>query len=229
MKLTPSILSIPPYLSTTWESISSIYVKGSEDSPLLIVVLRSGFEVEIPYLERSSILKILEAHPQFGGLKGGKSGDKMEKDQKIFDFSTPLDEEWVGSASAAGIEPIAQHNPAQQDLPPFPPEILKKMAGIARIFGSESLRSLSKPEPGCRCIYCQVVNAIQEEIGAEEEEVSELDLKFREWEISQTSDKLYNVTNPIDANEYYSVYLGEPLGCTCGRQNCEHIRAVLSS
>ena len=37
------------------------------------------------------------------------------------------------------------------------------------------------------------------------------------------------VTNPLDANEHYNVFLGDPIGCTCGQKNCEHIRAVLNS
>ena len=62
-----------------------------------------------------------------------------------------------------------------------------------------------------------------------EEIVSDEELRFKTWEISQTNDKLYLVSNPIDANEHYSVYLGEPVGCTCGEKHCDHIRAVLSS
>jgi hypothetical protein len=61
------------------------------------------------------------------------------------------------------------------------------------------------------------------------EEVSDEDLKFRDWEIKQTAEQLYTVTNPLDANEHYNVFLGSPLGCTCGDKNCEHIRAVLTS
>ena len=59
--------------------------------------------------------------------------------------------------------------------------------------------------------------------------MNEEDLKFRNWEIEQTADKLYIVTNPFDKNEHYSVFLGDPLGCTCGEKNCEHIRAVLTT
>jgi hypothetical protein len=61
------------------------------------------------------------------------------------------------------------------------------------------------------------------------EEISDDDLKFRDWEIAQTEANLYSVTNPLDPSEHYSVFLGEPLGCTCGSKNCEHIKAVLKS
>jgi PhoH-like ATPase len=49
------------------------------------------------------------------------------------------------------------------------------------------------------------------------------------WGIEQTAEQLYKVTNPLDANEQYNVFLGTPLGCTCGLKNCEHIRAVLNT
>jgi hypothetical protein len=62
-----------------------------------------------------------------------------------------------------------------------------------------------------------------------EEEVSPHELKFREWDIQQAGDKLYNVSNPFDKGEQYQVYLGNPVGCTCGKSKCEHIVAVLNS
>ncbi|NGX33463.1 MAG: hypothetical protein K1060chlam4_01531, partial [Candidatus Anoxychlamydiales bacterium] len=40
---------------------------------------------------------------------------------------------------------------------------------------------------------------------------------------------LYRVTNPLDENEHYSVFLKDPIGCTCGKKNCEHVKAVLNS
>jgi hypothetical protein len=64
---------------------------------------------------------------------------------------------------------------------------------------------------------------------AKEELVSDDELKFRTWDISQSNEKLYIVSNPLDDHEHYSVYLGEPIGCTCGQKLCEHVRAVLNN
>ena len=61
------------------------------------------------------------------------------------------------------------------------------------------------------------------------EEVTDEDLKFRTWDIKQPGKKLYLVTNPLDNNENYNVFLGKPVGCTCGQKYCEHIKAVLNS
>ena len=48
-------------------------------------------------------------------------------------------------------------------------------------------------------------------------------------EITQTGDKLFTVVNKLDPQENYHVYLGHPVGCTCGKQGCEHILVVLKS
>ena len=66
-------------------------------------------------------------------------------------------------------------------------------------------------------------------IEIQEEEVSREDLQFREWDIEQTSEKVYVVTNPLDKEEKYQIHLGKPIGCTCGSAHCDHIRAVLES
>ncbi|HEY5259597.1 MAG TPA: hypothetical protein VIJ46_03040, partial [Rhabdochlamydiaceae bacterium] len=96
----------------------------------------------------------------------------------------------------------------------------------------EDTSLLPNPEPNCNCMHCQVAKAFHQEVGPTidiDEEVSSDDLKFRTWDINQTTDKLYLVTNPLDAKEQYNVFLGDPMGCTCGDNHCEHIRAVLSS
>ncbi len=124
-----------------------------------------------------------------------------------------------------------QHNPDQSDLPPLPPEMLDKITKIAHAFGLEDASALSKAEPHCTCAYCQVVRAFQREepILEDTEPVTEAELYFRDWEIAQQAEQLYTVTNPLDANEHYNVFLGEPIGCTCGQKNCEHIRAALNT
>ena len=62
-----------------------------------------------------------------------------------------------------------------------------------------------------------------------EEDVRDDELQFEQWSISSAGDKLYNVVNRLDEQEKYRVYLGHPVGCTCGREGCEHILAVLKS
>ena len=126
------------------------------------------------------------------------------------------------------------------NAPDLPAEILEKIASIAKIIAPEDQNSLPKSEPHCNCFYCQVSRAIQaglihHEAGAKpqeepnEEPISDEDLSFQQWDILQASDNLYTVINRLDTQEKYNVFLGQPVGCTCGKLACEHILAVLKS
>lgn len=221
MKITTTLLSIPPYISTTWDNIASLHVKPEESLFTLVVVLKSGDQVEIPHLPKHSVDEIFEAH--------ARSTEEQRAVKNPFEgpfgFTLPV----KSDGSFESLATSMQHNPDQADLPPIPENILKKITLIARAFGLEDT-AFAKPEPNCNCVYCQVNRALQGETApVEVEEVSQEDLKFRDWEIKQTADQLYIVTNPLDTNEHYTVFLGTPLGCTCGSKNCEHIAAVLKS
>ena len=127
---------------------------------------------------------------------------------------------------------IMHHNPSQSKAPNLPPEILDKITAISKIMGVEDTESIPKAEPHCNCIHCQIAKALRGQKKKNEEileEVTDEDLKFKTWDIKQTGKKLYSVTNPLDNNENYNVFLGKPVGCTCGQKNCEHIKAVLNS
>ncbi len=222
MKITSSTLSIPPYVSTTWKNIASLHAQPQGSLYTLIIILQNRVQIEIPDLDKETIEKIFEAHALAEEMQLPKSPF-----ENPFSFSIPVKADKTFDALTTSM----QHNPAQANLPPIAPDILRKIGMIARAFGLEDTDTLSKPEPNCNCAYCQMARALQTEEPSSEqiEEVSADDLKFRDWEIAQAGDKLYNVTNPLDLNERYSVFLGTPLGCTCGDKNCEHIRAVLNS
>lgn len=223
MKITSKILSIPPYLSTTWKNISSLHVRTEGQHFTLLVLLQNRVQVEVPGLTKEAIDEIFAAH--------SRSADEERAVQlpldSPFSFSLPINSEGTLHALSSSF----QHNPEQTNLPPLQPEILQKIATVARAFGVEDLSFLSKPEENCNCMYCQLCRTFKDEKLQEEqiEEITQEDLRFRDWEIVQTGEKLYSVTNPLDQNEQYNVFLGEPLGCTCGYKNCEHIRSVLNS
>lgn len=128
---------------------------------------------------------------------------------------------------------LLQHNSEASDSPDMPKEVLDKIASISKTIGFENSDNLPKAEPHCNCMHCQIMRALHEEkendLVQMEEEISDHDLKFRDWDINQTGDKLYIVSNPLNSSEHYNVFLGNPVGCTCGERNCEHIRAVLNS
>lgn len=225
MNITPQILSIPPYISTTWKNVSSLHAIPEGTGFKLIIMLANRMRVVIPNLNKDSIDAIFAAHALYGSDKPHSSDEtKIQPSLGI-----PL--------SGSGIELLSeasQHNPAQANAPNLPKEILDKIAGIAKVLGIDDPAHLPKSEPHCNCPYCQIARAFHSEeppaaAEKEEEPVLEEDLKFRNWDIKQSAKNLYMVTNPLDENEHYSVFLGEPLGCTCGMKNCEHIRAVLNS
>lgn len=222
MKITSTILSIPPYLSTTWKNISSLHVKPDGALFTLVVLLQNRVQIEVPGLNKERIDEIFEAHAK-------AAEEELHAKNPIespFNFKLPM----KGDGTFEGLTSTLQHNPEQIDLPQIPPDVMSKITMIARAFGLEDT-AFAPPEPNCNCVACQVNRALQGDspAAAQIEEVSQEDLKFRDWEIKQTADKLYTVTNPLDANEHYTVFLGTPIGCTCGSKNCEHIRAVLSS
>jgi hypothetical protein len=137
-----------------------------------------------------------------------------------FAFGTSLD----------GLGGMMQHNPNQANAPDLPPEILQKIGAISKILSPSDEVDLPKAETGCNCFYCQIARALNPATSVlEEPEVTAEELNFQQWTITQTGDKLYMVVNRLDDHEKYNVYLGQPIGCTCGKEGCEHILAVLKS
>ena len=221
MQITPKVLSIPPYLSTTWDNIATLKSEGAPGAYTLIVTFKTGDQVAVPSLSETDVNVILEAHAQFIQPIIPIHNPKFPIP---FSFSLPFKQE----GSITSIGEAMCHNPEQSDLPEIPPEILGKVAIIAKAFGFDDLSALDPAEPDCNCIYCQFKRGFTP-LENTEERIKDEDLHFRDWEVEEISDKLYKVTSPLDKNEHYSVYLGEPLGCTCGQKNCEHIKAVLHS
>jgi hypothetical protein len=217
MKITDKILSLPPYISTAWKNIFSIHVETRPYGHVLLLELITGTRVEVPNLDPKIMEKIFTMHAHI--LEEGPQNPVATQT-----FAIPL------PFPIEGVTSVLQHNPEQADAPPLPPEIIEKIQSLKGVL-PEDLSQIQKAEPHCNCPYCQITRAVTgtlEEVPAQiEDEVSLEDLTFRNWDIKQEGDRLYSVTNPLDTKEHYNVFLGEPLGCTCGNKNCEHIQAVL--
>jgi hypothetical protein len=156
-----------------------------------------------------------------------------EKEGTAQTFPLNIDFPFTGALDGQ-LTALLKHNPDEADAENLPEEIIEKIEKISSVFTDEEREALPRPEKDCNCFHCQIVKAMyfeegQEEIEVEEDEVTEDDLRFREWNISKTGENLYTVVNPFDSKEHYSVFLGEPVGCTCGQKDCEHIKAVLYS
>lgn len=231
MKINHKVLSIPPYISTSWKNINALHVRGKS----LIISLQNGSVIEVPDLPETILTEIFTAHESH-----------MENEQEItetplganFSFGMPI-QELGGLGALGGLENITSlmhHNMDKADSPNLPQDVLDKVKNLTKVMGmDEHIQNMPEAEPHCNCPYCQIARAIADEesheepLDIDEEIVSESELKFREWDIKEIGDKQYTVTNPLNPNEIYHVFLGTPIGCTCGKTNCEHIKCVLSS
>lgn len=240
MKVNTTILSLPPHISTAWKNVTSLQVVREGDTSILAVILLDGHVVKIPGLSQEILQHIFSCHAAFleeqatsfpkSSLPDNLPLNKMENFIDI-----PL--QFTGNGFQ-GFGPL-QHNPEQAASPDMPPEVLSKIVQVATAFsnvlgGEEGTMTLPDAEPHCNCMHCQIVRAMKGEVKAikekeEEEPVTEQDLKFKEFEIQKVGDNLYEVTNPLDQTEHFQVFLGTPIGCTCGNKNCDHIKAVLNS
>ncbi len=235
IKINEKILSIPPYISTSWSHITALHIKGN----LLVIVLIDGDTINIPGLSKETIELIFNHHATYlenesFNLSHPPSSPKKESLSSLLDQVTePTIRLAFGSLDGLGA--VMQHNPAQANAPTLPPELLQKISGIAKIIAPLEDSLLPKAELSCNCFYCQIARALnpqndgEEELKPELEEIKDEELQFQQWNIIQTGNNLFSVINRLDDHEKYSVYLGHPVGCTCGKQGCEHILAVLKS
>ncbi len=236
MKITDKIFHIPPFISTTWCQIKSIHMKEH----LLIVTIKNDDIIPIPGLVPEVVENIFNLYSTHL-----ENEIHSETSTRIFTSQFQLGSEGLtelpirfGLNAPDGIGASLQHNSAQMDAPDLPKNILQKISSIGKIISEEDIQSLPKAEPHCNCMHCQIVRAIRENVILdtqpinqiiEEPIVSDEELSFRQWDIIHSGDNLYSVVNRLDSNEKYSVYLGHPVGCTCGNLGCEHIVAVLKS
>ncbi len=219
MKITNKFLSLPPYLSTSWKNIASLSIETSEDGSFLCVELSKGSKIKIPGLGSSVIDTVFSTYAHFL---------EEENEDPPLSFSPNLAISLPGLSS---ITAAFQHNSEQSNTPPFPAGLLEKISTFIKGVIPEDLSQYAKPKQGCYCPYCQITRALSSNSSSthSEDPVTEEDLKFRSWEIRQSGEKLYSVVNPLNSKECYNVFLGNPIGCTCGQTNCEHIKAVLRS
>lgn len=238
MKINEKILSIPPYISTTWSHISALRMKGN----LLSITLTDGETISISGLSQDQINLVFSYHaaylekeilptaqanhamPSMGMLKEGMGS-----------FAEPTTLSFA-LGSMDSFNTMIQHNQSQANSPDLPPEVLHKISQFAKAVIPLDDMQLPKAEPHCNCFHCQIARAINSAVQADqiieteiEEVVKDEELQFEQWSISSAGDKLYNVVNRLDEYEKFRVYLGDPVGCTCGKEGCEHILAVLKS
>lgn len=250
ININEKFISIPPHISATWNQISFLQTTENESdkTPILVIHLMDGNVVNIPNLDTKIISDAFSAHIKhleskvevpaskgqtsnndfvkaFGGILQqitGLSPDQISNMPIKIGFSTK------GLPGIENIEQALQHDLSQSRSENLSPEMLEKLASMVKMMLGGDLGGFPKPEPHCNCTHCQLARTIHKSKETEEP-VSEEDLKFRSWNIEDNGKDMYTVTNPCDDGEHYTVFLGNPIGCTCGQNDCEHIKAVLYS
>lgn len=237
MKINIKVLSIPPYISTSWDRILSLHMQGNA----LVIALSHGETVSIPALPSETIESIFAIHAAYLEEERPKSQSAVTHAglppflQATMFASEQAPENAIrfGLSSIDGLTSVMQHDPSQSNAPDLPREIIEKISAVANVVAPDEMVAMLPAKSDCNCPHCQITRAItgqtKHEPQDEEEPVIPSDLHFEEWQIVQTSPNLYTVTNKLDETERYNVHLGDPVGCTCGKEGCEHILAVLKS
>jgi hypothetical protein len=250
VKIDEKLICIPPYISTTWELVTFLQAEEDTETHLFTLVIHLADEtvVRIPQLDASLIDIAFAAHSKHLEKKGAipiraKKGEEAKTIGGLLQQLTGLSPEQLANVpirfGIGGIEglpgmEVLHHNQAQANSTDLPAEILEKISAMIKMMTNGDLNAFPKPEPHCNCPHCQVARSIHnlqknEESTEYDHPVADEELKFRDWDILKKADNLYIVTNPLDPKEQYSVFLGAPIGCTCGESHCEHIKAVLYS
>jgi hypothetical protein len=233
MNINEKFFSFPPFLSIAWAHVAALSINRQGN---IVVHMNSGESISLPELPEEGVNVIFKAHASF--LENQVLNEPVFRHKKLpqnikerVEGDFPLR---FSFGTMDGLGSAMQHNPAQKNAPNLPEEMITKIAEVSRILAPNDPDQIPKPEPHCNCYHCQIARALnhapdQEAERLLDEEVTVEELQFEQWEITQTGDKLFNVINKLDELENYSVHLGHPVGCTCGKQNCEHILAVLKS
>jgi len=83
MKINNSILSIPPYISTSWKNILSLHVEHtSTNEKELIITLTNQSKIFVPNLEDSLLEEIFNTHATFLE-KNANSSITTKEEQKL--------------------------------------------------------------------------------------------------------------------------------------------------
>lgn len=219
MRINHKVLSIPPYISTSWKNILSIQ---SHSSSSIIITLQDGSTVTVQDLSLEIIQVIFKEHAKHVEETSSPPSKPLETDPlSNFNF---LD--------LGNFRSMLEHNQQESHAPDLPQNLLEKVTRLTQSMGLSNFRTLPTPEPHCNCPHCQIARSMRVTLKSEdpeEEEISLEELSFKSWIIKQTSETLYQVTHPDNLDETFLVTLDSPIGCACGSNQCEHIQAVLSS
>lgn len=233
--VTEKFLHISPYLSTTWSEVSSLRQEG----PNLFIALKNFTEVKIPFLKEKQLEAIFTFHEKYLDHFFSAKQPLIESPppfaQDLLSSFQPSREKMLQFAiGTPGDISDMEHNPHLKDLPELDPEVIKKIVSIVKVLtpeGEEAFLSKESVE-GCNCPACQIRHFLEKENQSgitQEEEFLEKPTEVMPWIISSVGENLYKVESKENPEEVAHVFLGNPLGCSCGEHGCPHLIAVLKS
>ncbi len=231
IKINDKILCLPPFISTTWDQVRSLKIELESLSgrEVLVISLIDGHLIKLVDLGVPLTEAIFNAHLKYL--------DNVTRPEAPKDALTQILEKAKntspGPFGLEGFSALLHHNPEQASLAPLPVEMLEKVIQAAKTITPQEAEFLPKPEANCNCLHCQMARALQQAVALHDEmsgeEIKAEELTFRTWDIIPIGDNLYEVRKTESPQELHNVFLGSPVGCTCGVPHCEHIRAVLNS
>lgn len=249
MKINQRVLHIPPYISCKWSEIASIGVENIEGKDLLHVQLLSGARATVPNLNQDEIDLIFKMHVHH--LEEVADEEERFKNVKEIPFfsnlfqAPPMDAN-VATSFGAPIsfhldanDPSSLfqgHNPQFSNSPPLPKEILDKITLIAKAIGGEMIKEV-EPVELCNCFFCQIARALKNERIEERKPHVPKNLPKDllrggidpEWMVDEVGPNMFKVISREEPGMVYQVYLGHPIGCSCGSNRCQHIIAALKT
>jgi hypothetical protein len=246
MKINKKMISIPPYISTSWNYVDGLYMKGAT----LVITLFGGESVNVPGLKPEIIEAIFAAHAesmeqevsQMSEAKAEHLMMGLPFGPSLFSQEFPLlgngeTAFQFGISSMDGMGSAMEHNPSQADAPDLPLEILQKIGAIVKIVAPEEMISGATAIQNCNCPHCQITRAIFD--SPDEREMLTSDgggecvaapQAVHRFQIQQDSTDSFTVIDSEDATrKEHKVFLGSPVSCTCGEEGCKHVIAVLRS
>lgn len=208
MIVNTKLLSIPPYISTSWKDVELLLSDGENT---LNVYLKNGTVIKIAHLMKEHLELIFKVHQEVLMQKQHDIPPSLI-DPLFFNFSGPF----------------LEHDAEMSDADPLPDEIKQKLRSLIRSFPKLEKSQLPQFHENCNCPHCQLMNLLsdKENEGFEEELIDDKDLVFAPWQVEKKSDKCFVLSHP-DLEERFEVNLESFPTCSCNQGSCEHLAYVL--
>ncbi len=206
MIINKHVLSIPPYISTSWRDIELLLSDGHST---LNIYLKNGTLVRIAHLPKEQLDLIFAIHQEIL-LQKPALIPTQALDPLLFNFAGPF----------------LEHDETLSDSSPLPEEVKERLRSLIQGLPKIEAQRLPPIHENCHCPHCQLMGLLVEP-ELKEEEVSDEDLRFSTWITYPVSSSEVIVEHPYDKQQCYRVFLKNPVGCSCGETGCEHLKHVL--